>query len=402
MSKDNFVVIIEEGRTFSPYYFYTEFLDRLVSWIKSHEDEIKSIGYRLTDNQDLIGGRYRIDPISLPLLLSLSQQLKRNKGSKIELNLSNYSATSNLLAFLYRSDFFDVAGERGEDLLSFDERYIGGFPLRSIRSEHKIRCYTKKDIPFEISDTVTDDERNRCVEEYSYKVYNHFAPILQEIQNKQDISLYAEILSELITNGIVHSKSDVFALMFSDRYAMKFSISDNGIGFAASLKNKENDTLKELKEELYKKAKRNPDDDPRIDAMVAIFEALFYSMVKERLGLFDLMINVVNHYYGYFRIHDSCSQIIFSARLGMELEGLENIRNNIRKNYIDKIFNGSITDKEFEEKKKYQVKEGYKLFVNLFQNTLEQYSKDVIFSSIRMFNVRFKGVHIEVEIPKND
>ena len=46
------------------------------------------------------------------------------------------------------------------------------------------------------------------------------------------------------------------------------------------------------------------------------------------------------------------------------------------------------------------ILDGENLFLELFQSTLKKYSEDVKFSAIRTYNVRFKGVHIEVEIPK--
>ena len=38
-------------------------------------------------------------------------------------------------------------------------------------------------------------------------------------------------------------------------------------------------------------------------------------------------------------------------------------------------------------------------FIQFYQNTAEKFSNDVKYSSIRFYNVRFRGVHIEVEIP---
>jgi hypothetical protein len=38
-------------------------------------------------------------------------------------------------------------------------------------------------------------------------------------------------------------------------------------------------------------------------------------------------------------------------------------------------------------------------FLKLYKNICDKYNNDFKYSSIRFYNVRFKGVHIEVEIP---
>ena len=410
MSTNNQVILIEEGVTFSPFYLYTTFLRKMISCFDSNNGENGAISYKLTDDKDLIGGRYRIDPISLPLLLSLTQQLKRNQNSAIELELSNYPATSKLLEFLYRSDFFYVAGKNknplfpmGMDLLSFDERYIGGFSSGNIRPEHKIRCYSINEdsrLKAIISSGKSEDEkRDFFVEHYTYKVFEHFDVLLRE-STSEFASLYVEILSELITNGVIHSGSDVFALMFSDKYSIKFSISDSGIGLYNSLLGK-NDSEYYKKFNLSKKIFESTKIpiNTLTQSLVTIFETMFYSMIKKRLGLFDLMINVVNHYFGYVRLHNECSQIIFSPRLGGELELLEHVREELRSLYFKKDFN-QINESVFDAEFKRLISKSESLLLELFQSTLKKYSEDTKFSAIRTYTIRFRGVHIEVEIPK--
>jgi hypothetical protein len=314
---------------------------------------------------------------------------------------------------LYRSDFFYVAGKDkkfdypyGRDLMSFDERYIGGFSNRNIRPEHKIRSYSIDDNPYVkgvyYSESISvEEKRDYLIEYFSYKVYEHFEVLLQEVTS-EFASLYVDILSELITNGIMHSGTDVFALMFSDKYAIKFSISDNGVGLYNSIEKKKGDDNKyykkfELSDLIFEKSKLK--SNLLTKSLVVIFETLFYSMVKKRLGVFDLMVNVVNHFSGYFRLHNECSQVIFSSRLSNELEQLEQTRNEIRNLYFMKEFK-QIKETEFDIQMKQKVLEGKYLLLKLFQNTLKKYSDDVRFSAIRTYNVLFNGVHIEVEIPK--
>ena len=193
---------------------------------------------------------------------------------------------------------------------------------------------------------------------------------------------------------------DVFALMFSDKFSIKFSISDNGVGLQSSIRKKEDDNYYkrfELWNKIFERTKLQ--QNTLTESLVAIFETLFYSMIKKRLGLFDLMVNVVNHYSGYFRLHNECSQIILSPRLGKELESLEYTRNEIRNLYFQKEFD-KVDETKFDTDIKRLISEGESLLLGLFQSILKKYSDDIRFSSIRTFNVRFKGVHVEVEIPK--
>lgn len=402
------IILVEDGKTFTPFYFYTEFLEKVVTFYKDKKTSDTILSYKLTDDADPIMGRYRVDPIALPLLLSLTQQLKHNQNSPIALELSNFPATSKLLEFLYRSDFFYVAGKNtnptfpiGKKLLSFDENHIGGFRNGNIRQEHKIRSYSITDDSYlrDILATEWTDDKKRdyFIEYYSYKVFEHFDTLLQESTNEFS-SLYVDVLSELITNGIMHSGSDVFALMFSDKYSIKFSISDNGIGLYQSLQNKLNFDF-ELSNELFSDTTLNLSRNPRTESLVTIFEALYFSMSKKRLGLFDLMINVINHFSGYFRLHNGCSQIIFSSRQSKELEKLEKTRKEIRRLFYANDSN--LCDEAGILTKVESLKLiGKKQFVELFKNSMKNYSNDIKFSAIRFYNVRFNGVHIEVEIPK--
>ena len=98
-------------------------------------------------------------------------------------------------------------------------------------------------------------------------------------------------------------------------------------------------------------------------------------------------------------MHNECSQIIFSSRLSKELEPLEQTRNEIRNLYFQKEFK-KVDETKFDAEIKFLISKGETLLLELFQSTLKKYSDDIRFSAIRTFNVRFKGVHVEVEIPK--
>jgi len=189
-------------------------------------------------------------------------------------------------------------------------------------------------------------------------------------------------------------------MMFVDRYRTKFSISDNGIGLKKSLDTKVFFPFYYSKDEFRnslekKETKFSP---VFIENLIDIFEALFYSSIKEREGIFDLMLNVVLNSQGYFRLHTDNCQIIVTNRIFKYLSSLQKIRASIL--YTHKLnenteLDNSIYKKDIVEYKN-QIK---KLFAKMLSVTIDYYSEETQFSSIRFFNVKFKGVHIEVEIP---
>ena len=410
MSSRNQVVLIRDGEVFSPFYFYNSFLPEIASYYKDPDNKGKQLVFYLTDNPDFVMGKYWVDPISIPLLLSISQQLRLHQVNPIRLELLNVPSTNALIEFLYRADFFYVSGDnmnptfpKGKNIFSFDEVDIGGFSGKQIRPEHKVRCYSLNDEDelLKISHTLGDEDEKRdlFVEHYSYLVTKHFWSLLQEFADDK-IIFYTEVLSDLITNGVIHSGTDVFALMFSDRFATKLSVSDNGVGFESSLSKKE-DTFCYKKLELLNCLMKefNLKDDSAIRSLLYIFEALYYSMMKNRVGLFDLMISVVNDYQGYMRLHTDYVQVVFSVRVRDEIAVLDELRTKIRNLYSQRSF-GLITENVFHNQMSTVIMNSKSAMNALFRKIWDNYNEDVRFSSIRFFPVRFRGVHVEAEISK--
>lgn len=410
MPKEHQVILIHDGQVFSPYYFYNIFLREIAEYYRETIVDGMPISFRITDEKEFVMGKYRIDPIAIPLLLSLSQQIRLHQNGSVRLELVNVPSTNALLEFLYRSDFFYVAGDntnpsfpKGRDIFAFDKKQLGGFMNRYPRPEHKVRSYALNDDPFLLnllcSETNADERRDQFVEYYSYKVSEHFQPLLQVFTNDY-VSFFVDVLSELITNGVYHSGTDVFALMFSDRFTTKFSISDNGIGFHESLSKKTDIpfyTKFELSNQI--RCECSLPETAVNKALLDIFEAMYFSMIKSRVGLFDLAMNVVNEFHGYFRLHCDYAQVILSMRMRNEIAELEKLREEIRMLYSLNHF-GKIEQEVFNQKLRDLISNSRVSMVKLFRKMWESYSEDARFSSIRFFPIRFRGVHIEVEISK--
>jgi len=405
--------IIKSNVNFTSYKFYTDFLKDIA---ESYRNGASEIVLQLFENgdEDVYNSTYHIDPIVVPLLLSLTEQLSKYHKKKLSLRLNNNPATIDVLEFLVKCDFFHISGNnvnpnfpRGRNILDFDPLFFGLFKGKVLRTQHRVRGYSLEDdgLAIAINDfSIEEDKRDFLMSHYTYKVRDHFQELLFENELTIDLhNIYIDILSELITNAVLHSKSNAYALMFVDRFKTKFSISDNGVGFETSMKSKKSTSyyeLNSLKNELSKHSTISNISPEILNNLHTIFDTLYYSALKERHGLFDLMVTVVLGSQGYFRIHSENSQIIVSNRMMEELKNLEHLRNEIYS--IHNLYAlGQITDVEWEEimqRKSLLLKNS---FIDFYKKAVDKYSVDIKFSSLRFFLVKFRGVHIEVEIPNN-
>jgi hypothetical protein len=393
------ISLLKNNISFTPYFFYSIFLREIADEIIQQEE----IKLKFVENGDnyLFSSNYRIEPISIPLLLSLFEQLSKFYKSPIKLNLFHNHATKEVLNFLYRSNFFEISQDT---ILKFDKDYLGDFINQGIRSEHKVRRYSLTDDNlFKKIENLKKEEEKRdfLVSEFVYQVRKHFQELLFDNSNTSNkADYYVELLSELITNGVLHSKSNTFALMFVNNFSTKFSISDNGIGFEESLKSKSANLLYtpfELKNKIdnLNIIKVNP---KIINNLHVIFETLYYSALKDRRGLFDLMISVVLETKGYFRLHSDNAQIIVSNRMNKQLLELSNLRDDLFRIHEDILIN-SIKDNRYDDQMNKLKNQMMDCFISLYKIVCDKYNNDYRYSSIRFYNVKFKGVHIEVEIP---
>ena len=405
------ISIIKNDITFSPYKYYTDFLEA-VSKYYSNESTIPCFKIVENGDEEIYNSNYRIDPITIPLLLSLFEQLQKFHKSPIELLLYNNRATIKLLDFLYGSDFFYLCGDnmnptypKGRKIMSFNDGFIGNLEGKNQRSEHKVRAYSLDDDNLTVLLAGFESEeqkRDFLISHYTYKVREHFEELLFENQFTLSYhNSYIDILSELITNGVLHSKSQTFALMFVDRFKTKFSISDNGIGFEASMEIKDPTfyyTYNDLRSILINRKRLANISDKILDNLYSIFETLYYSSIKERKGLFDLMINVVLNSKGYFRLHTENCQVIISNRMMDELNDLEINRKEIyelHNRYLLKLIDDSYYKNNLINLSIHMKTS----FVKFFDKAIDKYNNDIKFSSLRFYKVKFRGVHIEVEIP---
>lgn len=407
------VSIFDSNKTFTPLVFYKDFLKKIANFYKDNENE--EIVFKLFEKGDneVYSSNYRVDPIALPLLLSIIEQLSKFHSKPLNLILYNNNATISVMEFLFRANFFKTAGQRnyynfnGNNILNFREEYFGAFKGKEIRKDHIIRAYKKSDFPdIDFSPHTTKEEielRDKVNSLTAYYVQEHFAEILFDNENTlKNHNSYIDILSELITNGILHSGSTTYAMMFVDSLKTKFSFSDNGIGFRGSLISKKEFPFYYEKDDFRKSVsvKTYNFNIQFLENLLDIFETLFYSSLKERKGLFDLMMHVVLNSNGHFRLHSENCQIIVSNRIFKYVNKLQELRGHILT--IHNQFDMCKITKDDHKLNIMGIKDEIKIeFIKLYANILKYHSEDIQFSSVRFYNVKFRGVHIEVEIPNN-
>lgn len=404
--------IILDKVLFSPYHFYQHFLLDLA---KHYQESSRPINLQFYEHGDsrIYDSSYRIDPISIPLILSLFEQLSKYHKHPLETHLYNNNATIKSLEFLARSDFFKLAGNDsyiepyGRNILKFNKSYLGAFRSNLIRKDHRVRAYSLHDEGLDKKiESMSDDrdKRDYLNSHFTYKTKEHFAELLFDNPLTTKLhNTYLDILTELITNGVLHSMSHTYALMFVDRYKTKFSISDNGIGLMGSMKSKKS-TFYYTPNEIYQdanKIKSLQNYSPLLRNNLSIhFETLYYSALKDREGLFDLMNSVVIESKGIFRIHTDYCQIIISNRMLDSLVIMAEYRKDIMTNHIEYSID-QLSKKDYQSNIHRLSSELNTIFKTFMNDTISKFNTDAKYSAIRFFNVRFKGVHIEVEIPRS-
>jgi hypothetical protein len=396
-----------DQKKFTSFRFYTELLDEL-------SDYYRSGFYNGGPPVIALERSLKIDPVVLPLLMALGAFLKEFHKQRVTLELDNDLHSNGIIRFLEQSDFLHIAGDNenptwpiGKRLFNFNRSAIGHFSTKGeIRSDHRLHVYTEVDAGLRHINLIENPEKRRdaLIEHYLYKTGNDFEGLISEIPTSSSIrNQLVQTMAELITNGIFHSDSDVYVMMFNNRYKTTCSIADIGKGLHESLKTKPPTPYYSyglLTAELVEKVTLSMPKNVQQSAF-AIFETFYYSMLKDRQGLFDLMLNVVLGCQGYFRLHFESVQVIVSSRMLGQLNVLAEIRNDIYSlQGRQKAFKEPFGD--YDRAMLDYALVAKAAMVNLARDIFQKYSEDVQFSAIRLFRVKLRGVHIEAEFPKND
>ncbi len=418
------IKILRSGITFTTFEFYNIFLKDVALFYKNGD---KNISFSLTDSEDIAYSKYRIDGNSLPLLLNIFEQLSVFEGKGLPFKIENvrghdkFLGTDTVVAFLKNSNFFDIAMRLGNNYEKLFPRSpileipnLKEFVAYNQNTSYEIDCFSL-DLDLELKSKISskneEEKRDILVEYYMFKVEDRFSKLYNKIEDNRSFlqrstnildykKFYLHILPELITNGVLHSGANTFASLFNDGFKTKISVSDNGVGLQKSMETKTNYGFyspRKLTSELEKVGKFNINQN-FLNTLHLVFETLYFSMLKNRLGLFDLIGNVVLKLDGVFRMHTENTQIVLSKRINEILVKLYNKRKEIIRQHDDSLLE-KISKDELNENMNKLSEEALMLFVDFYTNVISNYSKDVKYSSVRFYPVKFRGVHIEVEIP---
>lgn len=353
-----------------------------------------------------------IDSSALPLILTLGNTLKKfHNNLPVVLKLHNIPGTfsNDMVWFLDKSDFFYLVGDNsnptfplGRNIFKFEKNMLGGYGKHNnFRIEHKIRGFSKSDIKFNIKGLSENEQRDKLIEHFSFIVAREFEEVFDDNElTSENKNEFTEYLSELITNSLLHSDADCFVTLHTNRYRTAISISDSGIGLYESI-SKKVETLYYKRMSLFNSIKIPHDNlSENIQKYTySIFETLYFSCLKDRKGLFDLVCSIVLDGHGVVRIHNFSVQLIISSKVENELLKLNEIRKKIYKIHLQLRDNNN--DEINKENELLNLSNNAKeIFSNLFKKIFKGYTNDIRFSSVRFFDSEFRGVHIEAEIPR--
>lgn len=338
----NNIIIFDEK--LSTYGFYTKVVKRFYEINMSEKEHAPILDFQHT--------KY-ILPAAVPVILSFGDYLHRLYDEKIRIM---YIRGSELHNFFIVSNFYEISKKL--DIFAWDDDILCDWEYKKLRELHKI-SYTNAS--YSDAEKIKDLIQKRdfiydCLLDNSKVVYGK---ILNDTNQLPDNVIDATIkaIAEIETNAIMYSNTHSFTYVASDRYGTNISVADSGIGFEESF-------LKARRK--LKMVEKFQDVEQKFQNYLIIMSALNYSFEKhitdKREDLWTLRTNIINN-NGTFKIQYKNTQVIFSCnrcRGCRKIEGKDDISMCV-------------------------------------QCLMDKYSMDT-YSPIKIFNIGFQGVRIEIII----
>lgn len=377
MSKEPLVITLEGNLT--SYYFYNTVLKKMHDYIM--QEDIPPLILDLSETKG-------IDALVLPDLLCLGYWVLKYTGKAAKIFVPSYAEFIPLKTFLNNTGFVKLAQHFG--LFEFDADIEGGLTSRVYKSSlNKTQVFQSI---YKINNAVD-------VEETKIAVWNQlnssFVPFINEFLQYSDSGFVlkrqdqiSDVLlvfcRELIENALFHGWSFCFLTMqYTSNYGkqIKISVSDCGCGFSNSIERDKRRSrqilqLKALGDPRVEQLKNecpplyNESELLRYACMPEInteLEGIVYGLLSrfdKPYGLYNVY-RIVSSLGGTIRIHSNDTQLILSKRLQLLLEACSSP-----------------------------------------ETLLEKLEKDPQYVANVRRGVKFKGVHIELDImlapPKED
>lgn len=342
---DNLIVFNQEVTT---YNFYSEVLQQFLKVYKNNCENKPIIDMRKTEY---------LSPAVVPVILSFGDYLRRMYKQSIELWVND---DSELLNFLICSNFDKIAS--GLCIFEIKRNVYELWNYKPLRSLHKI-SYTNTH--YKDADEISNFNHKKnyifdCLVDRNKAMY---CEILKDTNRLPDNVIEATInsISEIETNAIVYSGAYSFTYVASNRYGTNISIADSGIGFENAFQNAGRELI------MLNKFKNL---NPRFKNFLIIMSALNYSYVKHlndiREDLWKLKTNIVNN-HGTFKIQYENTQVIFTSNKCyrcQKIEGKEDISECV-------------------------------------ECLLRKSSFD-LYSPVKLFDIGFQGVRIEISVKREE
>ena len=335
-------------RVFGPYLFYDSFLEQID---KVTEQQVSLDLYLDFCELD------SISPLVIPNFLNLGYLLKKQNSSiPVELFIP---WKPDFIKYLSNIQFIELV--RKFNLFRLDDRYLGGLPQEDkINSKYRTLAINEGLV---FSDIFREH-------------IGHIKEILEEIiYDEYSLLTITDNIEELLENATKHREQGLcFATFQANKKhkSFKYSISDSGIGYYKSFKNKILNGGK-LKIHDSEKFLKLEEQGHSLMNFFAIIEAVFWRKKifendKEyEYGIYDVVKHVTSA-LGIVRIHSGDIQVIFTE------------------NNFSSYFDKDMSSREIVKKLEIDFISKYEL-------------KDKMYSPIRKNSFDFEGVHIEIEIP---
>lgn len=324
---------------FSSFQFYNCFLPQLHKYFSNFDNSKKILINLAAIN--------KLSPLVIPNLLNTGIILKEFFNEPVDIHIP---WNQKLLAYLRDVNFFVINSQY--KIFNIDERYTGDIP--SDRSVSDI-CGTLL-----IPSNMTKDSIYNCY------LSKYQAPLVDQLKCENTVNNILFIMAELSHNGSKHSGGSCFvSFQLNRQNKFEFSVSDCGIGYKESLSKKED----QLKFKSIKTPCNISSINRNIDHFISILEAIFFrkNHREQIYGVYSIFNDVLPR-NGVLRVHTYNTQVIFTKH---------NFSRFIDQNPTHKMIENIINDFINSDKKSAQTK----------------------YKPLRIMPPKFRGVHIEIEIP---
>ncbi len=332
----------------STHGFYTNVVKNFYDIYKAEEKYVPILDFRNT--------KYIASAV-VPVILSFGDYLHRLYGEKIRIV---YTKGSELHNFFIASKFYEIS--KNLEIFEWDDNILSGWKYKELRELHKVSyTNTKYSDAEKIKELIQKrDFIYDCLLDKSKVVYEKILSDTDQLPINV-ISATINAIAEIETNAIMYSNSHSFTYVASDRYGTNISVADSGIGFEESFSAAGRPLKMVEKFQWAEKKFKN---------YLIIMSALNYSFEKhmedQREDLWTLRTNIINN-NGIFKIQYENTQVIFSCnrcRGCKKMDGKTDISTCVK-------------------------------------CLMDKYSID-LYSPIKIFNIGFQGVRIEIVINREE